>query len=430
MIRRAPPSKPISTHKNACGAFARQSTGLKVLCFAAFVLVVGAGCSEAQNPPYDLNGTWESSHWGDAEITQQDDQVTLLTKTKRLWIGKLRDGNKVDLTHKLKYDETKTKYDDTIRQQMVDQEIEIRGTIIDNNNIEFDFYDRVAHWDEKTQRVNGFDLEKLLVTISFHRKVCGRKQWQDAVLKKAGITWAQLDQYEDFTLPNQEIMAHIYGYYAQVFQTDPARFKWAGMAKLAGGSVWGALKDTVKGRIIVPGVGADRTSKLLEGYLLAINKDIFLDLAWQHEAYIQKGIAEMRCLAKTGGLDPTGLQAWEKIDHDASADASPDDVAAVNSGNEMLLRHEQQQIAQPGWLKIKDLGIRGPIAYLSKSPIPSGKQFLEFVNEGRLDNFPERWQWIEKDMYPKWIAMDQQMQLKFVNMSLEDLAARKGFGDP
>lgn len=40
------------------------------------------------------------------------------------------------------------------------------------------------------------------------------------------------------------------------------------------------------------------------------------------------------------------------------------------------------------------------------SPIPGGKRFVDVVPGGDLTVFVDRWRWIEKDMLPKWLAMN------------------------
>ena len=244
-----------------------------------------------------------------------------------------------------------------------------------------------------------------------------RAEWQAEVMRKIGVSDQQFRNYRDFTLPNQDILRRIYGYYEQVFRHNPARLKWAGMAKMAGGAVWGGLGAAVKGRVLVPGIGADRTSKVLEEQLVQMNRDIFLDMAWQHEAYIHGGMEEMKRLARLGELDPQTLHAWKLI--------HLGDAGSVAEGNKILLRREQEMILADGYRRLQGLGIPGPMAYLTRSPVPGGVDFLEHNRLGYLERFADRWNWIEQDMYPKWVGLPVSRQLELVSRSIERLANRE-----
>ncbi|MGW5249035.1 hypothetical protein ACWEQN_35460 [Streptomyces sp. NPDC004129] len=93
--------------------------------------------------------------------------------------------------------------------------------------------------------------------------------------------------------------------------------------------------------------GMDANPGIIDEPLMAgIGRDIFYDLAWQHEAFLDAPdtIVELASLHDTYGQFPTARatsysEAWKKIASD-----DPDQVAA---GNRDLLQNEQWTIIQP-----------------------------------------------------------------------------------
>jgi hypothetical protein len=73
---------------------------------------------------------------------------------------------------------------------------------------------------------------------------------------------------------NRDRVLLLYDYYRDLFERDPERFLWAGLARLAGGAV-------VSGLDAIPDDDNFVVWKFLEA-----GRDIFRDLAWQHEVAI------------------------------------------------------------------------------------------------------------------------------------------------
>ena len=156
----------------------------------------------------------------------------------------------------------------------------------------------------------------------------------------------------------------------------------------------------------MPGIGVELTSVQLERALVKMNKEIFEDLGWVHEAYQTGGIEEIRRLAAAGEIDAEVLRAFEDI-HQGTAEGNEE---LVNQGNTRLLRREQQQILKEGYAFLAKMGIGVVMGWLTKSPIPGGKSFHEVVPIGDLTNFDQRWYWIENDMLPAWLALPAEVQ--------------------
>ncbi|WP_372665991.1 hypothetical protein [Amycolatopsis kentuckyensis] len=110
----------------------------------------------------------------------------------------------------------------------------------------------------------------------------------------------------------------------------------------------------------------------LQVVLLATQRAIFEDLAWQHEAFVQAGAPE---LAATSGAPAA---AWQDI-------ASGDPVR-VRRGNHELLLREQKTVVAPYYGRILDLKdfdlIPDQMSREALSPIPGGKPFREVVPGG------------------------------------------------
>jgi hypothetical protein len=159
--------------------YGRLKVGPEVTALAATVLLCSAGVYaqdknhvSASKPELNLTGSWQSSHWGDARITQDGLQVTLTTKTNRDWHG-TREGNQLELRHKLQYDETKSYYDPQVRKQLVGQEVIIRGRISpEDQRIDFKYFDLRARWEEKDGIFTVTDTfeDELNLTITYRRK--------------------------------------------------------------------------------------------------------------------------------------------------------------------------------------------------------------------------------------------------------------------
>jgi hypothetical protein len=281
--------------------------------------------------------------------------------------------------------------------------------------------------------------------------------WQAEALKSAGIDPAKWDPSKGFAA-NDANVQKVYQYYTDLFANNQ-NLQWAGMAKLAGGTVYGGLLEISAVRAAaqagkaVPGpLGplanlADGELKFMENRLLTMQKAIFEDLGWQHEAFNKGGIKAMRDLNANGQLTANELKVWEDI--------NSGDAARVKSGNEALLKREQQNVLEPYYDQIRSRGPLGAIgkgmsvalSLLAESPVPGGKAFRDVVKydvyvdvpfvgddkdikvatvPGDITKFDDRWSWIKNDMLPKYqnmLATDPKGTKDFiVNTSLQDLA--------
>lgn len=218
-----------------------------------------------------------------------------------------------------------------------------------------------------------------------------------------------------------EIVVAAWGCYADLFERRPDQFLWAGMATLAGGTFYAAFQDLhVLRRGLEDGsVAADEAGDVLrrlypglpghvvdqlgdaaardaaafarevrhvETTFLDMQRQIFDDLAWQHFAYEQGGLAAMEALRERGELEPVHLLAWREID------GGGDGIA---QGNRRLLEHEQRWIIGDDYDRIRD---HSPVAWamtvgmsvVADSPVPGGRPFREVVPYEVAVDTPDR----------------------------------------
>ena len=209
-------------------------------------------------------------------------------------------------------------------------------------------------------------------------------------------------------------MRSIYVYYQSVFEKNPDLL-WAGMAKLAGRAVWTGCEDIQKyGFGISFWKMALRLANEIERQLLQMNLEVFMDMAWQHEAFLTKGYAELEARYQAGELRKENLEAWYYIAGGIESDIQ----SAVNLGNEMLLLCVSMQILDRGYRVLSGLNMGKIMGAMSKSPVPGGRSFSQAVPGGNLCDFNDRWKWISTEMIPNWLKMDSKDRLKEVQRPL------------
>ena len=253
---------------------------------------------------------------------------------------------------------------------------------------------------------------------------------------------------------NDAVVREVYAYYQGLWDENHD-LQWAGMAKLAGGSVYGGLQDLY----VVSQLPRDELVKLaaqgnplaqfalavgteevtyFEDTFLKMQKDIFMDLAWQHAAYAHGGMAAIDDLRRQGLLTGDTYLAWQDINS-----GDPNKVAY---GNMLLLRREQHDVIQGTYDQLRSRNwIEGRLFtdFLSEnaqSPVPGGRPFKDVVGShvdlahigpltvgwetANVTNFGDRWKWITKDMLPRYeqLLQDPQRAQQYIDTPLSDRA--------
>jgi hypothetical protein len=255
-------------------------------------------------------------------------------------------------------------------------------------------------------------------------------EWRNRAMEAAGIDPKTWDPSDGFSA-NKANSEKVYALYAQWYLAHP-ELKWAGMAKLAGGTVTAGLlklqaeRPTYGARdIVVPILIYDKVKQRqmdkLERIFVEMQKNIFMDLAWQHQAYVEGGMGAITAAYNRGDMSAANYEAWQKI-------SSPDKNAQWE-GNKTLLMREQSEVLPPGYERINDLMGGGTIAENisenTKSPIPGGAPFQKLYPDGDVTKFEDRWRWIENQMLPEYRALGDDYTRTLVSQPLDQLAKRE-----
>lgn len=255
--------------------------------------------------------------------------------------------------------------------------------------------------------------------------------FQKVLCAKLGMDCAHWDTTRGVSC-NDDFIQKGYAYYQHVFDEHP-EVTWAGLAKLAGTTVYAAMQDIHLLRVVskdkrleffnhmgLPPQIAERLANLpnealdyFENQLAAMQKAIFTDLGWELEEYSSGGVEQMRRLYAGGLITPEEMQAWEDI-----GSGDPD---RIKEGNKTLAYREQHDILQPFYDDMKSKPFGDDITYLFgfmiDSPVPGGESFKSYVGLGReitgiplpidvpvgnIATFDTRWKWITDAMYKQY----------------------------
>jgi hypothetical protein len=220
---------------------------------------------------------------------------------------------------------------------------------------------------------------------------------------------------------NRAYLARLYGYYGNLYGTDPERFLWAGFARLGGVSVVGGLDYLVR----EPFPNYPDPS-LLTVSLVGIAKAIFLDLGWLHEAFLE----DPALAIELGHAHDDRFPARESYEGAWTAIASGE-AAAVVEGNLRLLAIEQFSIVQPFYDRVMADPTAGPVfrqtGGAARRIHPYHRDFAAVVPGGDLADPDQRWAWINEPggMWDAWAALPPEERLRLVELPLEDLVAQQ-----
>jgi hypothetical protein len=235
-----------------------------------------------------------------------------------------------------------------------------------------------------------------------------RAEWEQAAKDVIGFKPESVVHPKDILEMNQRITAA----YAEMYLRNPLKFLWAGMAAFASRDVGkgmrqaNALHNEARNPLIAIGTiltgtptGSELATALGKG-----NLGVYADIYWQHLAYEQGGIQEMRNLKARGELQVTQLNAWELIEQ-----------GKVWDGNRQLLFYEQSVTLQKGVYDqhakaFKSMSwLADYMPWMLSSPIPGHDiAFTESVPGGNLGSFNDRWKWIDTSMLPAWKKLTQE----------------------
>jgi hypothetical protein len=243
-------------------------------------------------------------------------------------------------------------------------------------------------------------------------------------MRKAGINPDDWHPERGFEITQRGIVRKVYNYYQSIYERNN-NFQWAGMARLAGGSVVRGLEQIDKDRYLKVGhptglieefglASVRDISYVIETILQTMQKSIFMDIGWVHEAYLEGGISALNTLQKNGQLNPEIYKAFVAID-DGITHKNDDEIWA---GNLALLLREQQFVLGPSYSQLHDIPFTA--AAMTKNvanPIPGGGPFTGTD----ITDFTQRWPWIYSQMYHPWRELTQQQRNALVGQSYHQL---------
>lgn len=231
---------------------------------------------------------------------------------------------------------------------------------------------------------------------------------------------------------NDDFVQAVYDLYRDLNRRNP-ELQWAAQARLAGGIVYPGLQDIHalrkakrEGRSGLPVVN-ERDLEYFEDKLVSMQKQIFEDIGWQLMAYSRGGIQEMRRLHRAGKLPATDPRLHPRGMIGIWEDIASGDPRRVREGNRQLLLREQRTILQDDYDEMRKRGgntwlYLQALSLTAQSPVPGGKSFNDFSRSqvcvklpsycsdtflppGTIDDFDERWEWIDKDMLPAYYRL-------------------------
>ncbi len=220
---------------------------------------------------------------------------------------------------------------------------------------------------------------------------------------------------------NRAIIQKIYEYYKLLFNNSsvPDLFLWAGLGRMAGSSVLGGLDNDVQ---------FDADPSDVTTAMVTIGKNIFMDLAWQHEAYLDLVLSKSDSNKFLAVLDYYDQNYPAKNKY---KDAWNNIMSGnTTNGNLALLENEQASIIQP----IYDGLLNNTNNALFQNPSPFINQihpyhhdFLISKPQGSILNFTDRWDWILNGkgngdgMWQKWVAIPAAERSRLTSLDMDKI---------
>lgn len=281
------------------------------------------------------------------------------------------------------------------------------------------------------------------VVVQQHFKVCTQQSkvaWQQDIRQEILLqSSVDMNLYTYSGAPisapfmtDKTYIQNTYAYYQELFTQKSTLFGWAGLGKLAGADVYGAMDDSQYVRSVIPfwmspvsNVVANSYADLVQNTLLKGNYEIFDDLAWQYRAYQASGIWALQ-YASSSGLDvtpttilPVDLTTWTEL-YQGDYSSAP---SVVQDATKKILQREQQQIAQRSWNIFHASSIPDFVfSTLTASPLPSGASFETVMGSSAdVTVYNDRWSWITnptQGMWQQWNGYSNAVQVGFVGINL------------
>ncbi|MDZ3838181.1 MAG: peptidoglycan-binding domain-containing protein [Rhodospirillales bacterium] len=225
---------------------------------------------------------------------------------------------------------------------------------------------------------------------------------------------------------NRARIIDLYGYYRDLYLLAPLNFLWAGLGRMAGGPVVGGLDGD-------PGF-------IAQNVMVRIGRDIFYDLAWLHEAFLDHPSEAVKLghLHDRFNRHPTyfgGSPGWVHAFPPRSYGAAwhKITVGRVGEGNRELLQNEQWSIIQPhyDWLLTGLLSFSGLISPFTNNVHPYHRAFSAEMPGGNVLVAGDRWNWITRTdgMLQRWWDIGLAERTRLASLPFNDICSGR-FGTP
>jgi hypothetical protein len=197
-------------------------------------------------------------------------------------------------------------------------------------------------------------------------------------------------------------------------------FLWAGLGRMAGGPVVGGLDGD-------PGF-------IASNIMVRIGRDIFFDLAWLHEAYLDHPSEAIklghlhdrfnRYPAYFNGA-PGSVHAFPSRSYGAAYNKIT--TGMVSEGNQDLLENEQWSIIQPHYDFLRNglLSLSGLVSPFTNNVHPYHRAFLVDIPLGNILIAEDRWHWITltNGMLQRWWDIGVTERTRLVSLPFGDICA-------
>jgi hypothetical protein len=210
---------------------------------------------------------------------------------------------------------------------------------------------------------------------------------------------------------NLPILRELYYAYQSYYFDCPNRFLWAGLARLTGGQVLFGMGNLTK--II-------KDPCVLSQEIVLIAKDIYDNLAWQHELFLDDPDLLIYVCQQLDKIEPAThpyTDCWQLI--------CQNDAQAIAMGNKMLLENEQHNTVQPHYNRIKQDRYSRPFfgftRFVMRNIHPHHRWFLVEFPFKDVTVFEDRWLWIahKHGMWHHWTNISQIERDRLVGLSNE-----------
>lgn len=230
-----------------------------------------------------------------------------------------------------------------------------------------------------------------------------RDKWLQRAADRAGIDLSSWNP-ELGTIPNRDWVRRSYTYYASLFKAHPY-LQWMGLANMIsptfgaafddlavinaylageprppwlGRSTESASLEAIRGASLAGVIPGRQDLRRLERTLLAMQKEIFVDQAVMHEAYLDQGLKGIEQLQRSGIIDDHAMQSWRLVDRGRRTS----NQHLIDEGARGLLQREQLQIVADDYDQLREAGggrmITFMLSLIGQPSIPGAKSAAKF----------------------------------------------------